>query len=92
MIDLPPLDLQRAETATLLDAFDHVRVVTYGAEEHPFGGNAVLLASDRPIPEAATTENKVTTTLSPDEVEAFAADAQVLRDSYAPADQLLTTP
>lgn len=92
VIDLPPLDLQRAEAATLLDAFDHARIVTYGAEEHPFGGNAVLLASDRPIPEAAATQNKVTTTLSPAEVEAFATDAQILRDSYAPADQLLTTP
>ena len=35
VIDLPPLDLQRAEAATLLDAFDHARIVTYGAEEHP---------------------------------------------------------
>jgi spermidine synthase len=92
VIDLPPLDLQRAEAATLLDSFDDVRIVTYGAEEHPLGGNAVLLASDRTIPEAATTENRISTTLSSQEVRAFAADAQILRDGYAPADQLLTTP
>jgi spermidine synthase len=92
VIDLPPLDLQRAEAATLLDALGVVRMVTFGAEEHPLGGNAVLLASDQDIPETATTENKVATTLSSDEVESFAADAQVLRDDYAPADQLLTPP
>lgn len=92
VIDLLPLDLQRAEAATLLDEFDDVRIVTYGAEERPLGGNAVLLASDQTIPDAATTENKISTTLSAHEVNAFAADAEVLRDGYAPADQLLTTP
>jgi len=92
VIDEPPLDLQQAEAETLLDVFDHVRIVTFGEEEHPLGGNAVLLASDRPIPEAAITENRITTSLSPREVEAFAADAQVLNDDYAPADQLLTPP
>lgn len=92
VIDEPPLDLQRAEAATLLDAFAHLRMVTFGVEEHPFGGNAVLLASDRPIPDSATTENRVATSLSPSEVESFAADGQILRDDYAPADQLLTTP
>lgn len=92
VIDLPPLDLQRAEAATLLDAFADVRVVTFGAEEHPIGGNAVLLASDRPIPDAAGSENSYTTTLDYPEVESFAEDAQVLRDNYAPADQLLTAP
>jgi MFS family permease len=92
VIDLPPLDLQRAEAATLLDVFRHLRIVTYGAAEHPLGGNAVLLASDRPIPETAITDNKLATTLSADESRAFAAGAQLLRDDYAPADQLLTTP
>ncbi len=92
VIDQPPLDLQRAEVATLLDSFRHVRVVTFGIEEHPLGGNAVLLASDRTIPESALTSNRVATFLSPREVESFAADAQILRDDYAPADQLMTTP
>jgi spermidine synthase len=90
VIDQSPFDLQRAEAATLLDAFPHVRMVTYGAEEHPYGGNAVLLASDRSIPKAADSEDKTTTSLRPDEVKAFASDARVLRDDYAPADQLLT--
>ncbi len=91
-IDLRPFDLQRAVAATLLDAFRDVRIVTFGALEQPVGGNAVLLASDREIPEAAVTRNRETTTLSDSEVESFAESAEVLRDDYAPADQLLTTP
>ncbi len=92
VIDLSPFDLQRAEAATLLDAFADVRIVTFGIKEHPTGGNAVLLASDRPIPEAAGSENQYTTTMRSQEVESFAEDAEVLRDDFAPADQLLTTP
>jgi MFS family permease len=91
VIDLPPLDLQRAETATLLEAFDDVRIVTFGAEERPLGGNAVILASDRPVPAAAGTNDRFATTLRASEVERFAEDAEVLRDDFAPADQLLTT-
>jgi spermidine synthase len=92
VIDTPPMDLMRAEAATLLEEFADVRVVTFGYEERPFGGNAVMLASDRRVPEAATTENSIATTLSSSESEAFAEDASVLRDDYAPADQLLTSP
>ena len=91
VIDLPPLDLQRAETATLLNAFHHVRIVTFGAQERMAGGNAVLLASDQPIPDAAGSNNRIATTLSATETESFAEDGEVLRDDYAPADQLLTT-
>jgi spermidine synthase len=95
VIDSGALELQRAEAATLLNAFADVRLVTFGFEEHPYGGNAVLLASDRPIPESAASEYKrgytYVTTLSSKEVEAFAADSPVLRDDYAPADQLLST-
>ena len=92
VIDEGPMDLLRAEANTLLDAFDQVRIVTYGESERPTGSNAVILASDRPIPRAAATETEFTTTLSQPAVEAFAGDAQVLRDDYAPADQLLSTP
>jgi len=94
VVDEPPLDLLKAETATVLGAFRHVRIVTNGELEHPAGGNAVLLASDRPIPATADTENPKTfaTTLSEPEVESFAAGAEKLRDDYAPADQLLTKP
>lgn len=92
VIDMPPLGLQRAEASTLLDAFADVRIVTFGRDERPVGGNAVLLASDRTIPDAAATENTIVTTLSSEEAREFAADEPALRDDYAPADQLLTVP
>ncbi len=92
VVDEPPLDLLKAETATVLDAFKHVRIVTFGQLEHPAGGNAVLLASDRPIPAAADSEGEFTTTLSESETRALAQGAESLRDDYAPADQLLTQP
>lgn len=92
VIDLGSLDLQRAETATLLEVFRHVSIVTFGQEERAIGGNAVLLASDRQIPAAATTKGRLETTLSFAEVKEFARGAAVLRDDYAPADQLLTNP
>lgn len=94
VVDLEPFDLLKAETATVLGAFRHVRIVTNGELEHPAGGNAVLLASDRPIPSTANTESEktFTTTLSEPEVKSFAGNSQKLRDDYAPADQLLTQP
>jgi hypothetical protein len=74
VIDYPPLELARAETATLLEAFEHVSLV---ADPEP-GGNLVLLASDRPLPEGTL------------DAAEFAGDAAPLRDDDAPADQLLT--
>jgi spermidine synthase len=91
VVDNPPFDLLKAEIKTLLDVFPHVRVVSFGFSEHPTGGNSVILASDRPIPAAAGTENSETTTLSPQAVASFASGADALRDDYAPADQLITT-
>jgi spermidine synthase len=92
VIDLGPLELQRAEAATLLDTFEHVRMVTFGRDEEATGGNAVLLASDRAIPDKALLDDEESTALSEDSLEYFATDAEALRDDYAPADQLLTTP
>ena len=90
VIDYGPLDLQRAEAATLLDVFDHVRIVVFGEGGVPAGGNSVLLASDRPIPDRALSKSAVTVALDQEELEAFAAEAEILRDDFAPADQLLT--
>jgi hypothetical protein len=67
-------------------------MVAWGRQEQPIGANAVLLASNRKIPKAANTENSYWTTLSQPTLESFSENAQVLRDDYAPADQLLTTP
>ena len=83
VIDYPPLELARAEVATLLDVFEHVAVVAY---DDP-GGNLVLLASDTPIPEAALSADRGGTV---HDAEDFAAGADPLRDDDAPADQLLT--
>lgn len=92
MIDFGELSLQRAEAATLLDAFENVRMVAFGSAQEPLGGNVVLLASDRPLPDRALTENQLATALTEGTVRSFAADAEVLRDDFAPADQLLTPP
>lgn len=92
VIDLLPLDLLRAETATLLDAFADVRLVAYpDLERQPAGGNAVLLASDRPLPARAGSAAKGAITIAMPRVRTFAAGAQPLRDDDAPVDQLLTT-
>ena len=92
VIDLPPLSLLKAAAATLRDHFRFVRIVTYGALERPYGGNAVVLSSNRPIPVAAGTEDEEVTTLGYGEVTAFTEGAPILSDDYAPTDQLLTTP
>jgi MFS family permease len=91
VIDGPPLNLLRAEAETLLDAFADVRLIAFtGLDGDPIGGNAVLLASDRRMPEAAGSEANGATLYHRPAVERFAGDAQPLRDDDAPADQLLT--
>jgi hypothetical protein len=91
VIDFKPLELLRAEAATLLDAFADVRLVTHRDwSDGPAGGNAVLLASDRPLPSRLGSDADGAITLAREQVARFAADAEPLRDDFAPADQLLT--
>ena len=90
LIDLPPLALLRAEAATLLSAFDDVRLVRQ--PEGALGSNYVLLASERPLPAAVGSSARGARTLPHAEVAALARGAAVLTDDDAPADQLLTTP
>lgn len=91
MIDFEPLDLIRAEAMTLLDAFADVRIVAVpGADGGPSGGNLVLLASNQPLPDAVGPEAKGAQTYDRAAVERFAAGADVLRDDFAPTDQLQT--
>jgi spermidine synthase len=97
VIDAPPLGFARAETATLLESFRHVAVVApaplvAGRQ----GGNVVLLASDAPLPlEAlrarAGARDEGEEVASGSAAQAFAGEARVLRDDFAPVDQLLTT-
>jgi hypothetical protein len=91
VIDREPLELLRAEAATLLAAFADVRLVGYaGAGDEPLGGNLVLLASDRPIPPRAGSTARGAETLDRAAVERLAAGAEPLTDDDAPADQLLS--
>jgi hypothetical protein len=87
VIDGAPLDLLRAEAATLLRAFADVRLV---ARPGPAPGNLVLLASERPLPAGARSEAMGAETLSRAAVERLATGADPLRDDDAPADQLLS--
>ena len=91
VIDFSPLSLLRAETATLLERFRHVRLVTVpDAAGRPGGGNAVLLASHRPLPAEAGSQRAGAVTYRTPAVARFAAGATPLRDDFAPTDQLLT--
>lgn len=87
VIDNPPLAFARAETATLLAAFDHVAVLApLAVLDGDAGGNLVLVASDEPL---ALDELRRSGDVQAD-AAAFAGDAQVLTDDDAPVDQLLT--
>ncbi|MCW3011374.1 MAG: hypothetical protein JWO90_1778, partial [Solirubrobacterales bacterium] len=89
LIDLGPLELLKAEAATLLDGFADVRLVR--GPDGATGSNYVLLAGERPLPAGVRSTAREGRTLAREELAAFAGDAQVLTDDDAPADQLLTT-
>jgi hypothetical protein len=93
MIDLRPLDLLHAELATLLPLFRDVQLVTLPGEDGlPAGGNAVLLASDRRLPDDVASQADGAVGYDREAIVAIAARGRRLRDDYAPVDQLLTTP
>jgi len=87
VIDRQPLHLLKAEAATLLAAFGDVRLV---ALPGPAGGNQVLLASDRPLPDGVESTTRRARTLDRAEVIRFTEGVDSLRDDDAPADQLLS--
>ncbi len=96
VIDHPPLAFARAEAATLAAVFDHVAVVAQPERlARADGGNLVLAGSDAPL-DAEAIQRSIDAREGPETVathgtlEAFVGDAQVLRDAYAPVDQLLT--
>jgi spermidine synthase len=91
MIDLRPLKLLRAEAATVLATFTNVRLVTIAAGDgRPAGGNAVLLASDGPLPRERGPAAEGASRYDRAEIAQLAARAEPLRDDYAPVDQLDT--
>jgi spermidine synthase len=97
IIDYPPLELARAQLATFAEVFEHVGVFGPASRvDGTSGGNVILLASDEPLPEAALARvdqahgGSATLITGQSEIDSFIADAPVLRDDYAPTDQLLT--
>lgn len=89
--DRPPLALLRAETATALAAFEHVAVLAEPAQLRGRRyGNALLLASRRPLPLAALAR-RVAVGVAParvlgtDRARELAGTAPVRRDPPAPA-------
>ncbi len=97
IIDHPPLSLARAELATLREVFKYVGVFGPGSRvAGTSGGNVILLASDEPLPAvgilAANRARAGRDALvdDPAAISTFTHGAVILRDDYAPTDQLLT--
>lgn len=92
VVDQPPLDLLGAVAATLGESFAHVRLIAHrDRRERPSGGNAVLLASDRPMSATTGSNDGGALTYGPKSIARFLGGAEALRDDHAPVDQLLTT-
>lgn len=77
------------EVATLRDNFDHVEVIVPpdGVDAQP--RNQILVASDQPIPPL---DFDPADGLLVDDVDAFVDDGKVLRDDFAPVEQLAENP
>lgn len=97
IIDYPPLELARAQLATFAEVFEHAGI--YGPASRidgTGGGNVILLASDEPIPaDAILRANRAhdgvdQLAAGADAVASYTAGSPILRDDYAPTDQLLT--
>lgn len=97
IIDHPPLSLARAQLATLAETFEHAAI--FGPSSRVTGaggGNVILLGSDAPIPvDALVAANRSRASADvvatdPEVIAEWTAGAAVLRDDFAPVDQLLT--
>jgi spermidine synthase len=101
VIDYPPTRLIRAELATIAAVFPHVALVApAGAVAGEHGSNFVVLASDAPLPlddlrgqlaalDVLTRRTDPTTVLDGQSLRDYIGSAQILRDDFAPVDQLL---
>lgn len=79
----------RAQLATLMDTFAHVvAILPEGGVPAGEAANQVLVASDRPLPRIVP-EAGDGRVVSGDELRAYVGDARVLRDDFAPVDQLI---
>jgi MFS family permease len=95
VIDRHPQRLLAAQAATLADRFANVVLMARPDQLAPGGGgNAVLVASDRPLDVAALAaragaRGEPGSVLGPAATRELARDAPVLTDDRAPVDQLL---
>lgn len=94
VIDYTPLKFARAQAATVAETFGNVVLIVPRTIHEPTGGgNILVVASDAPLPgltawlEQRASEFQVWTGA---QVADFAGKAAVLRDDFAPVDQLLT--
>jgi spermidine synthase len=96
IIDQPPLRFLWADVATLREVYAHVAVIAPADRfDGTEGGNTVVLASDAPLPLDAlraqlAARNADDEVRADDELDELVDGAPVLRDDYAPVDQLLT--
>ncbi len=96
VIDHDPWRLLAAELATLAHGFPHIALLVRPEQLAPGGGgNAVIVASDRPLDVAALAERAAArgepaSVLDDGEARRFAGDAPVLSDDWAPVDQLMS--
>jgi len=98
LLDYPPLGFARAEVATFGAVFDEVAVLApaaYVSGER--GGNFVLVGGNDGLDWNAV-ENRIAAregneiVLTGDAAAEFAGDAAILRDDFAPVDQLISRP
>ncbi len=95
LIDQPPYRFARAEIATVSEVFAHTAVVApSGYFDGTDGGNFVVVAGDTPL-DLAAVEAAIADRAGSEIVvagpalEAFVDGATVLRDDFAPVDQLI---
>jgi spermidine synthase len=98
VIDFPPNRFARAEVATIASVFPNVAIVADPSSlTGAGGGNFVVVASAAPLPVDALRarlahRGSTLAVAAGDAVARFTGDATVLRDDYAPVDQLITHP
>ena len=98
VIDYPPLEFVRAELKTLAEVFPHVAVIApQPSLAGTQGSNFVLVGSQQPLAWGALQERVSARgegeLVWPDDLAAeFVGDARLLRDDFAPVDQIIGKP
>ncbi|HXY91517.1 MAG TPA: fused MFS/spermidine synthase [Acidimicrobiia bacterium] len=93
VIDYPPFRFARAELATFREQFEWVAVIAPPTTlDGQFGGNIVLVASDRPLDTGALGQRARAhgdVVRDGTALDRFVGNAPVIRDDFAPVDQWL---